>query len=222
MHRRGGQEVGEFRIALAADRPSVRLFFDALGGRRSSTVSTTTFDVRATAMMRASRAVMAASVAVIDASIDPDEALDVCEQLHVLHPGLRTGVLFCCPHAATPRSMRPFLDAGIGSFLDLQLSADETLVALRAIARGEDVMRLHLNEDSSRALFGGNTEDEQLSSDDLTLLRLVALGMTDHEIGDEMCLSHHTIKHRIERLRRRQHARNRIQLAAVAGRLDLL
>ena len=81
-------------------------------------------------------------------------------------------------------------------------------------------MRLHLSEASSRALFGIQSDNEQLSADDLTLLRLVALGMTDHEIGDEMCLSHHTIKHRIERMRRRQHARNRIQLAALAARME--
>jgi DNA-binding NarL/FixJ family response regulator len=46
--------------------------------------------------------------------------------------------------------------------------------------------------------------------------------MTDHEIGGEMFLSHHTVKHRIERLRHRANARNRIQLAAWAGgRLEL-
>ena len=104
----------------------------------------------------------------------------------------------------------------------MQLSAEQPLSALRAIARGEDVMRLQLSEDSSRALFGGQNADEQLSADDLTLLHLVALGMTDHEIGDEMCLSRHTIKHRIERLRRRQHARNRVQLATFAARLESL
>ncbi len=86
--------------------------------------------------------------------------------------------------------------------------------------RGEDVVRLHLSEDSSRALFHGQHAHTPLSDDDLTLLRLVALGMTDNEIGAQMCLSHHTIKHRIERLRRRQHARNRIQLAAFAARLE--
>jgi DNA-binding NarL/FixJ family response regulator len=49
---------------------------------------------------------------------------------------------------------------------------------------------------------------------------LVALGLPDNEIGLRMCLSRHTIKHRIERLCRRHHARNRVQLAAVAGRLE--
>jgi two-component system response regulator DevR len=164
---------------------------------------------------------MAASVAVVDASSDVDEALKVCHQLRTLRPELRIGVLFCCSHAASSDSLRPFLEAGIGSFLDLQLSAEQKLAALRAIARGEDVVRLHLSENSSGALFNHQHPEEPLSDDDLTLLGLVALGMSDHEIGVQMCLSRHTIKHRIERMRRRQHARNRVQLAAVAARLEI-
>jgi DNA-binding NarL/FixJ family response regulator len=50
----------------------------------------------------------------------------------------------------------------------------------------------------------------------------VALGLTDHEIGRRLSLSHHTVKHRIDRLRRRVHAKNRVQLAAWAGRQDAL
>jgi two-component system response regulator DevR len=213
-------EPADFRIVVFTERPSVGTFFATIGARRSNAVIATRVDVSATAAAGASRAVMAASVAVVDASADTAGALEVCRQLRALRAELRIGLLFCCSHASTSDSLRPFLDAGIGSFLDLQLSAEQTLVALRAVARGEDVFRLHLSEDSSRALFHRQHVEEPLSDDDLTLLRLVALGMTDHEIGVEMCLSHHTIKHRIERMRRRQHARNRVQLAAVAARLE--
>jgi two-component system response regulator DevR len=212
----------DIRIVLFTGRPTVGTFFATMSGRKSSAVSTTTFDVSATAVEAASRAVSGASVAVVDASVDSAEALNVCVYMRTLHSDLRIGVLFCCPHAASSSSLRPFLDAGIGSFLDLQLSPEQTLAAVRAIARGEDVMRLHLSAASCTALFANQpVAAEQLSDEDLALLRLLARGMTDHEIGDELCLSHHTVKHRIERLRRRQHARNRIQLAALAGRLEV-
>jgi hypothetical protein len=140
-------ERGDFRIVLFTGRPTVGTFFATLGGGRSSAVVTSTFDVSTSEVERASRAVMAASVAVVDASIDPVEARAVCRQLRTLHTELRIGLLFCCSHAATSDSLRPFLDAGIGSFLDLQLSSEQTLAALRGIARGEDVFRLHLSED---------------------------------------------------------------------------
>ena len=216
----GKPRAREFCIVLVTRRPSVAAFFASMGGRNSAAVKTTTLDVSASAVARASRAVMTASVALIDASIDSAEALHVCHELRALRADLRIGVLLCCSHAASPESLRPFLTAGIGSFLDLQLSADQTLAALRGIARGETVVRLQLSEESSTALFNGSSAGEQLSPDELVLLRLVALGHTDSEIGGAMCLSHHTIKHRIERLRTRVHARNRTHLAAVAGRLD--
>jgi len=191
-----------------------------MGARQSRGISATTFDVSTAAVQRASRAVIDAAVAVVDASLDPVEGLAVCRELRARRADLRIGVLFCCPHAAKPESLRPFLSAGIGSFLDLQLSTEQMLAALRGIARGEDVFRLQLTEDSSTVLFNGHSEDKRLSDDDLVLLRLVALGLSDREIGTQMCLSRHTIKHRIERLRRRQHARNRIQLAAFAAHLE--
>jgi DNA-binding NarL/FixJ family response regulator len=208
----------EFCIVVATGRPSVGAFFAAMA-RKSEAISTTTFDVSATAAERSARAVAAASVAIIDASIDPVEALAVCRALRAQRDDLRIGILFCCPHAATPSILRPFLAAGIGSFIDLQLSAEQMLAAARGIARGEAVVRLQLREDSSAALFNGHS-DEQLSADELALLQFVALGWTDQEIGVQLFVSHHTVKHRIERLRRRLHARNRIQLAAYAGRLE--
>jgi two-component system response regulator DevR len=209
----------EFGIVVATGRPSVGTFFSAMGGRASNVVSTT-LEVNATVVTRSSRAIIGATVAVVDASLDPVEALAVCLALRAQREDLRIGILFCCPHAATPESMRPFLSAGIGSFIDLQLSSEQMLAALRGIARGEAVVRLQLSEDSSAMLFNGHGGGERLSADDLILLRLVALGLTDNEIGLQMCLSRHTIKHRIERLRRRQHARNRVQLAAFAARLE--
>jgi DNA-binding NarL/FixJ family response regulator len=214
MAKLGGNQ---FRLLVVTGRPSVRAFFAGLGGRKVNAVSTTALDLSAGAVARAPRAVADASVAIVDGSIDPDEALEVCKALRAQREDLRIGVLFCCPHAVSLERLRLFLAIGIGSFLDLQLSPEQTLSALRGIARGEVVVRLQLSEESSNALFNGH---DDLTAEDLSLLRLVALGLTDQEIGSEMCLSHHTVKHRIERLRRRQHARNRVQLAAFAGRLE--
>jgi DNA-binding NarL/FixJ family response regulator len=188
--------------------------------RNSRDVTVTTFAFGEISRAFVSRAVLTASVVLIDASLDPAAGLEACRQLRARRDDLRFGILFCCPHAARSDSMRPFLDEGIGSFIDLQLSPEQTVAALRSIARGEDVVRLALSRDSSAELFGGQGLDDQLSDADLILMGLVALGLTDQQIGTEMSLSHHTIKHRIERLRGRLHARNRIQLAAVAGRLE--
>jgi len=99
------------------------------------------------------------------------------------------------------------------------------LRVLRGVARGQGLFRLQLATGSSASLaelFAPETAAETLSDTDSELLKLVALGLSDHEIGRQMYLSPHTIKHRIERVRRRLHMRNRIQLAAWAGREEAL
>jgi DNA-binding NarL/FixJ family response regulator len=207
-----------FRILVVSARPSVRAFFAAIAGRKAAGVSNTVLDHSREAVARSPRAVAEASVAIVDGSIDASESLKVCEALRAQREDLRIGILFCCPGAVSLERLRLFLAIEIGSFLDLQLSSEQTLAAVRGIARGEVVVRLQLSEDSSSALFNG--QEQTVSSADLSLLHLVSLGLTDQEIGVEMCLSRHTIKHRIERLRQRHHARNRVQLAAVAGRLE--
>jgi DNA-binding NarL/FixJ family response regulator len=219
----GTSDSGDsLRIVLGTERPGLAIFIATLGARSPNgrDVAVTTFGFDEVARARVSRAVTTASVVLIDASIDPAAALDVCRDLRLRREDLRVAILFCCPHAARANSLRPFLDEGIGSFVDLELSPEQMLAALRSIARGEDVVRLQLSREASTELFGGNAFNEQLSSEDLTLMGLVALGLTDNEIGTEMSLSHHTIKHRIERLRGRLHARNRIELAAVVGRME--
>jgi DNA-binding NarL/FixJ family response regulator len=84
------------------------------------------------------------------------------------------------------------------------------------------VFQLQLAEGSSTALSEalGDVARTQLSDPDKGLLKLVMLGLTDSEIGRQLYLSPHTVKHRIERLRHRAQARNRIQLAAWAAHQD--
>ena len=109
--------------------------------------------------------------------------------------------------------------------MDLQLSAPDTLRVLQGVARGQGAFHLQMAAGSSTPLvqlLANERSSEELSEHDLGLLRLVAAGLTDHEIGRQLYLSHHTVKHRIDRLRRRVHARNRIQLAAWAGSHEAL
>jgi DNA-binding NarL/FixJ family response regulator len=108
--------------------------------------------------------------------------------------------------------------------MDLQLSPLDTLRVLRGVARGQGAFHLQTAAGSRTSLVEllGKQESDELSDHDLGLLRLVAAGLTDHEIGRQLYLSRHTVKHRIDRLRRRVHARNRIQLAAWAGSHEAL
>jgi len=214
-----------FGVVAISGRPTVQAFFAEMGRQHEPSVSVTQFPLDSDAVAAAFDAVSAADVAVVDASVDRVDAIAVCTTLRTMHPRLPMSAVFCCPHSATSADLRGLLAAGVEALVDLQLSAAETLRVLRGVARGQGAFHLQLAAGSSLSLvelLGDDRGEEVLNDHDLGLLRLVAAGLTDHEIGRQLYLSHHTVKHRIDRLRRRVRARNRIQLAAWAGSQEAL
>jgi DNA-binding NarL/FixJ family response regulator len=214
----------QFAVIVMTGRPIVRAFFAELSRTYGSALSIVVLPLEAHAVAAAEERLAAASVAVVDASVERAEAIAVCQAIRERRPKLPISAVFCCPHAATSTDLRGLLGAGVEGLMDLQLSGAETLRLLRGLARGQGAFHLQMADGSRRSLMEllAKERDSELTDHDLGLLRLVAAGLTDHEIGQQLYLSHHTVKHRIDRLRQRVRARNRIQLAAwAAGQVAL-
>ena len=212
-------------VVAFTSRPTVNALFSEIGRRADDAVAISLAPLEAGAVEAAGAALGRAGVAVVDASVDRTEAIVVCEAIHALRPELPISAVFCCPHSATAADLRGLIAAGVEGLLDLQLAPADTVRVLRGVARGEGAFHLQLAAGPSSSLAGLLTSrdaSEELSDHDLGLLRMVAAGLSDHEIGQRLYLSHHTVKHRIDRLRRRVRARNRIQLAAWAGSQEAL
>jgi DNA-binding NarL/FixJ family response regulator len=207
----------EFRIVVMTSRPSVHVLFVNVGRQSRTPILIETLPLDSRAVAGSKEILAAATVVVVDVSVDSTEALEACRELRIHQPTVPVSALACCHHAATAADLRGFLTAGVGGFLDLRLTAEEILRVLRSIARGEGVFDLQLSEESLTTLLDGSHGESHLSDDDLALVHLVTLGLTDLEIGLRMHLSRHTVKHRIERVRRHARARNRVQLAAWAA-----
>jgi DNA-binding NarL/FixJ family response regulator len=206
-------------------RPAVRALFAEIGREEADAVSMRVAALEAAAVERLADVVTAAGVAVIDASADHAEAIAVCQAIQAIRPGLPISAVFCCAHSATAAGLRELIAAGVEGIVDLQLSPADTVRVLRGVARGQGAFHLQLAAGPSSSLaelLRSPDAGRELSDHDLGLLRMVAAGLTDHEIGQQLYLSHHTVKHRIDRLRRRVQARNRIQLAAWAGSQEAL
>jgi DNA-binding NarL/FixJ family response regulator len=214
-----------FGIVAITGGPTVHAFFAELGRKQESLVQVTLLPLDPSAVEAALDTVATADVAVVDASVDRPDAIAVCETLRAMRRQLPISAVFCCPHSATSADLRVLLAAGVGALVDLQLSAAETLRVLRGVARGQGALHLQMAAGSSVSilqLLADERAADELTDHDLGLLRLVAAGLSDHEIGRQLYLSPHTVKHRIDRLRRRVRARNRIQLAAWAGSQEVL
>jgi DNA-binding NarL/FixJ family response regulator len=213
------RKANHFGVVALSGRPTVRAFFADIGRVHDEAVSVTLLALDPRAVVAAEDRLSEASIAVVDASVERSDAIAVCVALRARHAKLPITAVFCCPHAATSTDLRGLLGAGVEGLMDLQLSAAETLRVLRGVARGQGAFHLQMAAGSSTSLVEllAKERDSELTDHDLGLLRLVAAGLTDHEIGQQLYLSPHTVKHRIDRLSQRVRARNRIQLAAWAA-----
>jgi DNA-binding NarL/FixJ family response regulator len=78
----------------------------------------------------------------------------------------------------------------------------------------------------SRALGAGAstaaTPPDDLSWREVDILRLVAAGLSNREIGDELCISGHTVANHVRSILRKTGTANRTEAAGYAHRYALL
>jgi DNA-binding NarL/FixJ family response regulator len=208
---RPAPRVEGVRALLVTTRPALHDFFAALA-------AVDLVDASVEELARHRARVEAATVGVVDVSIDPARALDICTAFAGLRPELPVAAVVCCAQAVTPRTLRSLVAAGVTSVLDLQASREETARALRTLSEGGSVVNLHLRRGQRAFLHETVTGREPKGDAKLRLLELVAYGLSDNEIGQRLHLSPHTVKHHIESLRAEVGVRNRTELAAWAGR----
>jgi DNA-binding NarL/FixJ family response regulator len=207
-------------LLLATSRPAIVAFFESLG-RDGLELDVELIDVDLEPLARRAARLGNAAAAVVDVGIESAAGIAVCRELARLQPALPVIAVFCCPHAVTPWTIRELLAVGVSSVIDLQTRAEEVLRLLSSSARGGSMLHLHLRRDQRAILGEILTTRRQWRELELRLLELVTLGIPDQEIGRRLHLSPHTVKHYIEHLRTELRVRNRIELAAWAGRQGL-
>lgn len=213
------------RLLLISDRPAMLALLQraAEGGARPLTISHSPYQARGDS--RWLSLVRNATVAVVDTAPNPLDAIKMCKQLVVHSPRLPLLAVLCCPTPEMLRHVQGLLAAGARSIIDTCAPLADLHRALHDAARGECVLRAQITRMASLvddreppgALPPQCEPSLHLSVDDRRLLGLLTLGRTDRQIGAALCLSEHTVKHRLDHLRSLLQLTNRIELAAWAG-----
>jgi DNA-binding NarL/FixJ family response regulator len=203
-----------FTLLLASTRWAVRAFFASLRAHGLPSLAVTQISEAIDELD--AQVLEQASAAAIDLAPNPLGGISVCHALRERRPTLPVVALLCCPEAVNPWHLRELLRDG-ASVLDLQATPDEAVRALESMARGSSVLHLHLRRGQRALLRDILSGRETTTATKIRVLELVSLGLPDHEIGAQLHLSPHTVKHHIEALREEVGARNRIELAAWAG-----
>ncbi|MGZ4427319.1 MAG: response regulator [Nocardioidaceae bacterium] len=113
------------------------------------------------------------------------------------------------------------VQAGACGFLLKDVSPTDLVHAVRVVARGEAMLapaltRRLLERFASAPLPGEPAALEGLTERELAVLRLVARGLSNQEIGAQLFLSEATVKTYVSRLLTKLDLRDRVQMAVLA------
>jgi DNA-binding NarL/FixJ family response regulator len=213
------------QVSVRSDLPSVRVFLvdeQELLRRGVTKVLEGDTEIRvvgeagavSTALRRAPA--VRPDVAVVGTRFPDEGDARVCEQLQALVPGLRCLVL---GESVTIDGVHPARWAGASGYLGKHVPGPVLLAAVRTVASGGTVF------DRDRAALSGDRAPGHsdrlapLTQQERAVLRLIAEGLTNREIGQRLRLTPKTVKNHVTPLLAKLGLKNRTQAAVLATQL---
>jgi DNA-binding NarL/FixJ family response regulator len=218
--------VRDMSVLLVSDRPAIGAFVRALASPGDGTEVVGPVPVSGRTLPSWREALDGLAAAIVDVGSDPTAAIEICRELGGLWRDIRTIALVCCPHALTIWQLQA-LATSCDSVLDLHSVEEELRRALRSAARGHSVFHIDLGRDggsfregiaSGPRAHSGPRAGRGAAETEVKVIDLIARGMSDREMARHLHLSPHTIGHYVDRLCSRIGVKNRVALAAWAGR----
>jgi two-component system response regulator DesR len=148
-------------------------------------------------------------LALIDLFVGPESGPEICEQLHVVRPGVRVLLI----SGAGQISPRAAASCGASGFVSKDRRGGDVVRAVHMVAMGRPAF------ENGPELAG---ERPELSEREREVLALVAAGATNREIANQLHLSPHTVKEYASAVYRKLDVRNRIQAAKRAEQFGLI
>lgn len=161
-------------------------------------------------------------VVLLDIRMGESDGLAALERLHSELPELPVVMLSTYDN---PTYMARALALGASDYLLKGCSREQLLASVTAVGRGEEVPR----SEQLRRVAGAMETPQPLVSDDITLtkretqvLRHVALGLSNKEIGRSLEISIETVKEHVQNILRKINATDRTQAAVWAVRKQMV
>ncbi len=117
----------------------------------------------------------------------------------------------------------PAIRAGALSYLLKDVGPEELAEAARQAAKGEAVLHPRVASRVVQELHGARAEDDlnpftELSERELEVLRLIAAGMSNADIAEQLVISEKTVKSHVSNILSKLHLGDRTQAAVYAWR----
>ena len=150
-------------------------------------------------------------VVLLDERMPEERGIDICKRLTKQYPGIK--IIILTAHAEQEDTIVQAMMAGAKGFLIKNVGIAELKRSIRAVVRGETVLDSQVAATIVNKLKQPTNKDS-LTKQQLAIANLVAQGLTNREIAEQLFLSENTIKFHIQNIMRKLDVHNRIALVA--------
>lgn len=163
-------------------------------------------------------AVLTKQIDVVVIDIDTEEIDDVVEHFKSRSPATR----ICALSSYTQGElMQHCLSAGADAYIVKDSSLQELLTAIKALGEGSSYVDPRVAASLLRRREPSNSPKSELSPREREIIRLIAQGLSNRDIGRRLALSEKTIKNHVSHIFVKIHCTARSQAAVHAIRIGL-
>ncbi len=146
----------------------------------------------------------------------------VCRQAIALYPHLAVLILTAI---SSGEDVLDCIEAGAKGYVLKDVDVSELIRTIRTVARGESVLDPQVTEavlERVRRAGKGTTQEGTLTGQEQEIVRLMARGLTNKEIGQQLFLSPNTIKVHITEIMRKLNVKHRVEVVLRATENHLI
>jgi two-component system response regulator DevR len=159
-------------------------------------------------------------VAILDARLPDGSGIDVCRDVRSADPSIKALIL---TSYQDDEALFSAIMAGAAGYVLKQIKGNDLVDSVRRVAAGQSLLDpLVTAQVLERIRHGAGNEPEELSgltAQERRILELIAQGLTNRQIGEQLFLAEKTIKNYVSSLLAKLGVERRTQAAILAHRL---
>jgi DNA-binding NarL/FixJ family response regulator len=159
-------------------------------------------------------------VAVLDARLPDGSGIDVCRDIRSADPNIKALIL---TSYQDDEALFSAIMAGAAGYVLKQIKGNDLIDSIRRVAAGQSLLDpLVTAQVLERIRHGVDNEPQELSTlttQERRILELIAEGLTNRQIGEQLFLAEKTIKNYVSALLAKLGVERRTQAAILANRL---
>jgi two-component system, NarL family, response regulator DevR len=159
-------------------------------------------------------------VAVLDARLPDGSGIDVCREIRSRDANIKALILTSYDD---DEALFAAIMAGAAGYMLKDVRSSDLVEGVRRVAAGQSLLDPSVTEQVLRRLRSGPAEDPRLASltaQEKRILALIADGMSNRQIAEEMFLAEKTVKNYVSSLLAKLGMERRTQAAVFAAKLD--